>query len=99
MLNGIEVSYLSKDPSTNEYYFRLVGVVENAGRINYNSSPGQQQLEFYELRQGASARRLNRWDFPYVAAGGEAPEAIYDVSRWRLDTGNPPGYRFSWISL
>jgi len=95
MLNGIEVRYLSVEPARNQYSFRLVAVVENAGRANYTSSPKQQVLELHTIPQGGSARRLRSWDFPSIPAGGEAAESIYDIGGWKLSDEFPPSYRFS----
>jgi len=98
MLNGVEVRYVTKTPATGEYAFRLVAVVENAGRANYTSSPKQQTLELHRVPTGADGtgvRRLRSWDFPSIPAGGEAAESTYDVGPWRLEDGFPPTYRFS----
>ena len=95
MLDGIEVRYVTLDPATNTYAFRLVGVVRNAGRANFATAAGQQVVDLYQLPRGGSARRLQSWAFGSIPAGGSASESAYDVLRWRLSDEFPPSFRFS----
>jgi hypothetical protein len=95
MLDGVEVRYVTKDPATNLYAFRLVGVVKNAGQVAYTSGSGQQALELHRMAQSGSTNRLQRWDFGNIDAGGALPEFTYDVIKWSVGDEFAPAYRFS----
>lgn len=92
-LTGVEVRMLSRDPQ-GQYFFRLAAKVENRGRGDYTSSPGQQVVEVDRLSQGSGSARVENISFGSVPAGSGRTEATHDVGRWRISQEFPPSYRF-----
>jgi hypothetical protein len=91
---GLKRLWISIEPATGAYFFRLEGEVRNVGGADYSTAPNQQTFAIHELRPGQGPRILATESFGNLAPG-ESHLVTADVSRWKTDDEGLPDYRLS----